>query len=164
MRFRRAKKGITMPLTKDDVAFLESMDTPTVCNVIEIVAPERRGHGYTTRHRYCPFADLPPRVGFAKTGWSLKQGGRSNTWNKPSYCRISSSQYFTKAKGQKYGRTCTHRSQQCWHLTDQRTPPPARECHESECCLLQPSERDVHLCSTVYVSQSSLQTFSCNNS
>jgi regulator of RNase E activity RraA len=56
-----------MPLSKDDVAFLESMDTPTVCNVIEIVAPERRGHGYTTRHLHCPFPDLPPKVGFAKT-------------------------------------------------------------------------------------------------
>jgi len=56
-----------MPLGKDEIAFLESMDTPTVCNVIEIVAPERRGHGYTTRHLHCPFPDLPPRVGFAKT-------------------------------------------------------------------------------------------------
>jgi regulator of RNase E activity RraA len=56
-----------MPLGKDDVAFLESMDTPTVCNVIEIVSPERRGHGYTTRHLHCPFPDLAPKVGFAKT-------------------------------------------------------------------------------------------------
>lgn len=56
-----------MQLGEDDIAFLESMDTPTVCNVIEIVAPERRGHGYTTRHLHCPFPDLPPKVGFAKT-------------------------------------------------------------------------------------------------
>ena len=56
-----------MPLSNDDLAFLESMDTPTVCNVIEIVAPERRGYGYTTRHLHCPFPDLPPKVGFAKT-------------------------------------------------------------------------------------------------
>jgi regulator of RNase E activity RraA len=56
-----------MRLGNDDVAFLESMDTPTVCNVIEIVAPERRGHGYTTRHLHCAFPDLPPKVGFAKT-------------------------------------------------------------------------------------------------
>jgi hypothetical protein len=47
-----------MLLGNDDVAFLESMDTPTVCNVIEIVAPERRGHGYTTRHLHCAFPDL----------------------------------------------------------------------------------------------------------
>jgi regulator of RNase E activity RraA len=61
------KEECVMPLAKDDVAFLESIDTPTVCNVIEIVSPERRGHGYTTRHLHCPFPDLPPRVGFAKT-------------------------------------------------------------------------------------------------
>jgi len=51
-------------LGQDDVVFLESMDTPTMCNVIEIVAPERRGHGYTTRHLHCAFPDLPPKVGF----------------------------------------------------------------------------------------------------
>jgi regulator of RNase E activity RraA len=47
--------------------FLQSMDTPTVCNVVEMVAPERRGHGYTVRHLFCPFPDLPPIVGFART-------------------------------------------------------------------------------------------------
>jgi regulator of RNase E activity RraA len=47
--------------------FLRSIDTPTVCNLIEIVAPERRGAGYTAVHLHCPFPDLPPMVGFAKT-------------------------------------------------------------------------------------------------
>jgi len=47
--------------------FLQSIDTPTVCNLLEIVAPERRGFGYTVRHLHCPFPDLPPMVGFAKT-------------------------------------------------------------------------------------------------
>jgi regulator of RNase E activity RraA len=46
---------------------LRSIDTPTVCNLIEIVAPERRGAGYTVVHLHCPFSDLPPMVGFAKT-------------------------------------------------------------------------------------------------
>jgi regulator of RNase E activity RraA len=46
---------------------LRSMDTPTVCNVVEMVAPERRGHGYTVKHLFCPFPHLPPIVGFAKT-------------------------------------------------------------------------------------------------
>jgi regulator of RNase E activity RraA len=54
-------------LTSDQTEFLRSMDTPTVCNVIEMVAPERRGHGYTVKHLFCPFANLPPIVGFAKT-------------------------------------------------------------------------------------------------
>jgi regulator of RNase E activity RraA len=32
-----------------------------------MVAPERRGLGYTVKHLHCPFPDLPPMVGFAKT-------------------------------------------------------------------------------------------------
>jgi regulator of RNase E activity RraA len=47
--------------------FLRSIDTPTVCNLLEVVAPERRGFGYTVRHLHCIFPDLPPMVGFAKT-------------------------------------------------------------------------------------------------
>jgi len=53
--------------TKSQLDFLQSIDTPTVCNLVEIVAPERRGHGYTVKHLHCPFPDLPPMVGFAKT-------------------------------------------------------------------------------------------------
>ena len=54
-------------LSESQFAFLRSIDTPTVCNLIEIVAPERRGAGYTAVHLHCPFPDLPPMVGFAKT-------------------------------------------------------------------------------------------------
>jgi regulator of RNase E activity RraA len=50
-----------------DFEFLRSIDTPTVCNLIEMVAPERRGSFYTVKHLHCPFPDLPPMVGFAKT-------------------------------------------------------------------------------------------------
>jgi regulator of RNase E activity RraA len=54
-------------LSESQFAFLRSIDTPTVCNLIEIVTPERRGAGYTVSHLHCPFPDLPPMVGFAKT-------------------------------------------------------------------------------------------------
>ena len=50
-----------------DLEFLRSLDTPTVCNLIEMVAPDRRGSFYTVKHLHCPFPDLPPMVGFAKT-------------------------------------------------------------------------------------------------
>ena len=53
--------------TKEQFEFLRSIDTPTVCNLLEMVAPERRGFGYTVKHLHCPFPDLPPMVGFAKT-------------------------------------------------------------------------------------------------
>ncbi len=54
-------------VSKEQFEFLRSIDTPTVCNLIEMVEPERRGWGYTTTHLHCPFPDLPPMVGFAKT-------------------------------------------------------------------------------------------------
>ena len=54
-------------VSESQFSFLRSIDTPTVCNLIEIVAPERRGAGYTVSHLHCPFPDLPPMVGFAKT-------------------------------------------------------------------------------------------------
>jgi regulator of RNase E activity RraA len=51
-------------------ALLEALarhDTPTICNALEIVAPERRLIGYTTKPLVCPFPDLPPIVGYART-------------------------------------------------------------------------------------------------
>src|SRR3984957_12204509 len=42
-------------------------DTPTICNAMEVVAPERRLIGYTTKPLVCPFPALPPMVGYART-------------------------------------------------------------------------------------------------
>src|SRR5256886_15809694 len=46
---------------------LARYDTPTICNAMEIVAPERRLIGYTTKPLVCPFPSLPPIVGYART-------------------------------------------------------------------------------------------------
>jgi hypothetical protein len=54
-------------LTTRQFEFLHSIDTPTACNLIEVVTPNRRGFGYTVRHLHCPFPDLSPIVGYAKT-------------------------------------------------------------------------------------------------
>jgi len=54
-------------LTTRQFEFLHSIDTPTACNLIEVVTPNRRGFGYTVKHLHCPFPDLPPIVGYAKT-------------------------------------------------------------------------------------------------
>lgn len=53
-----------------DAALLESLkkfDTPTICNALEVVAPDRRGYGYTTSPLVCTRPELPPMVGFART-------------------------------------------------------------------------------------------------
>jgi regulator of RNase E activity RraA len=46
---------------------LRAFDTPTICNALEIVAPERRAVGFTSRPFVCAFPAMPPIVGFACT-------------------------------------------------------------------------------------------------
>jgi regulator of RNase E activity RraA len=46
---------------------LQAVDTPTICNALEIVDPSRRLTGYTVRPLVCPFPDLAPVVGYART-------------------------------------------------------------------------------------------------
>ena len=53
--------------SSDLLETLKSFDTPTICNALEIVAPERRLTGFTARPLVCPFPDLPPIVGYART-------------------------------------------------------------------------------------------------
>ena len=60
-------KAITAPLPASVLEALARYDTPTICNAMEIVAPERRLIGYTTKPLVCPFPDLPPMVGYART-------------------------------------------------------------------------------------------------
>ena len=66
MSWDKGPSNMTVP-SASELEFLRSIDTPTVCNLVEIVAPQRRGHGYTVKHLHCPFPELPPIVGFAKT-------------------------------------------------------------------------------------------------
>ena len=54
-------------ITADDLRALAQWDTPTICNALEIVTPERRGHGFTILPFSCLDPALPPMVGFART-------------------------------------------------------------------------------------------------
>ena len=60
-------ESATAPLPASLLEALARYDTPTICNAMEIVAPERRLIGYTTKPLVCPFPDLPPMVGYART-------------------------------------------------------------------------------------------------
>ena len=51
----------------DLLAALKALDTPTLCNALERVAPERTGYGYTTRPLVCVRPELEPIVGYART-------------------------------------------------------------------------------------------------
>lgn len=54
-------------ITSEVLADLGRLDTPTVCNALELVAPDRRGWGYTVEPLVCARPDLPAMVGFART-------------------------------------------------------------------------------------------------
>ena len=46
---------------------LVRFDTPTICNALELVCPERRGHGFTTAALFCAHPALPPILARART-------------------------------------------------------------------------------------------------
>ena len=54
-------------LTQDLQRALQQLDTPTVCNALELVAPQRRGYGFTTSPLVCTRPDLPAIVAVART-------------------------------------------------------------------------------------------------
>ena len=56
------------PFAAEDLNALRAWDTPTICNGLEIVAPERRAIGFTVEPMVCVDRKLPPIVGLARTG------------------------------------------------------------------------------------------------
>ena len=54
-------------ISRSDLDVLTKWDTPTICNALEIVMPERRATGFTTGHLTCLAPELPPMIGYART-------------------------------------------------------------------------------------------------
>ncbi len=53
--------------TAKELALLTKWDTPTICNGLEIVCPERRATGFTTLPLVSLDPSLPPVIGYART-------------------------------------------------------------------------------------------------
>lgn len=56
------------PFTAADLAALQQWDTPTICNGLELVAPERRAIGFTVEPMLAADRGLKPIVGLARVG------------------------------------------------------------------------------------------------
>jgi regulator of RNase E activity RraA len=56
------------PFTAADLEILKRWDTPTICNGLELVAPDRRAVGFTVEPMITANPQLPPIVGLARTG------------------------------------------------------------------------------------------------
>jgi len=54
------------PFTREELDTLKRWDTPTICNGLEIVLPERRAIGFTVEPMVAADRQLPPLVGLAR--------------------------------------------------------------------------------------------------
>jgi regulator of RNase E activity RraA len=65
-RSPRGDENVT-ELTTSLIEDLRGLDTPTVCNALELLAPQRRGWGFTIEPLVCVRPGLPPVVAVART-------------------------------------------------------------------------------------------------
>lgn len=79
-------------LTAELVAELQSVDTPTVCNALELLVPERRGHGFTTAMLTCANRALPPLVGLARTA-TIRGGSHPDDLSRADAQAVSDGYY-----------------------------------------------------------------------
>jgi regulator of RNase E activity RraA len=54
--------------SRADLETLRQWDTPTICNGLELIVPERRAVGFTVEPMVAADRKLPPIVGLARTG------------------------------------------------------------------------------------------------
>ena len=59
---------MSRPFTWSDLEALRQYDTPTICNGLELVVPDRRAIGFTVEPMVCVDPSLPPIIGLARTG------------------------------------------------------------------------------------------------
>ena len=65
------------PFTAKDLEALKAWDTPTICNGLEIVAPERRAIGFTVEPMVVVDRNFPPIVGLRAPGLSAPRSRRA---------------------------------------------------------------------------------------
>ena len=56
------------PFSRADLEALRQWDTPTICNGLELIVPERRAIGFTVEPMTVLHPDSPPIIGLARTG------------------------------------------------------------------------------------------------
>ena len=71
------------PFTAEDLEALAVWDTPTICNGLELVVPERRAIGFTTAPMIAAVPEGKPSVGLARVGFiRAKEPPRSPVANR----------------------------------------------------------------------------------
>ena len=84
-------------LTQRDLDALAQFDTPTICNALEVVAPERRAHGFNRRPLVCLFPAMKPVVGFARTATIRSREPQQRNAADARKLRLAYYEYISKA-------------------------------------------------------------------
>lgn len=84
-------------LTQRDLDALAEFDTPTICNALELVAPERRALGFNRRPLVAPFPAMKPAVGYARTAIIRSREPQQRTAADAKALRLGYYEYIAKA-------------------------------------------------------------------
>lgn len=84
-------------LTQRDLDALAEFDTPTICNALELVAPERRALGFNRRPLVAPFPSLKPAVGYARTAIIRSREPQQRNAADAKALRLGYYEYIAKA-------------------------------------------------------------------
>ena len=84
-------------ITTADLDLLSQWDTPTICNAMELVIPERRGHGFSVMPFVCAKPSLKPIVGYART--ATIRAAHRRPWRWPTTHRAAYYEHVAEADG-----------------------------------------------------------------
>jgi len=84
-------------LTQRDLDALAQYDTPTICNALEVVAPERRSLGFNRTPLVCPFPSMKPVVGYARTATIRSREPQARNGADARALRLAYYEYIAKA-------------------------------------------------------------------
>ena len=86
-------------MSLDLLESLRAFDTPTICNALELVDPERRTIGFTTRPFVCAFPALAPIVGQARTATIRSRSKPAAAPSEARAIRLAYYEYVASAPG-----------------------------------------------------------------
>jgi len=86
-------------ISPDLLGTLRRWDTPTICNALEVVAPERRATGFTIAPLVCARPSLAPMVGFARTAQIRAAAPDGDTAERQREHRLEYYRYVAAGEG-----------------------------------------------------------------
>jgi regulator of RNase E activity RraA len=88
-----------MPADDSLLSLMRSVDTPTICNALELIAGRRLAEGFTRKPMVAANPELPPIVGYARTAMIAASQPSHETPEALTQRRIAYYEYVAKEPG-----------------------------------------------------------------